>query len=626
MSKIYSRIVAVLLIIGLTATVMWAKAPRTAADEAMLQRKARYMNLEATAAIMDNELIDAHILLRNALRRDSTNPYITQQYYRTKDRLNILDRRDNEAWLGVVRQIFYLDPSDDYYADMYTRMIPKDRIDEVISIFTVLDSVHPSRIEPRKSLAYLYTLKAAEGDSTSADRMKDIYRTLRRRLPGNIEIGIDFFSSLIELGDTAAACAELSRLYAEAPADVDVLLAISRAYALTLNNSDSAMVFVDRALAVEPEAGRVHFTYANLLDMQNDSVGYDREMLTAIVAPDMEYAHKYQIIRNLLVRSQGKAQSQDRLLDSMFHTLNAMHPGEPTLHMLYGTYLSLKDDTEKAAEQFEYSVELEPENIMAWRTLLEQLASLNDEERYGRRLVDARRYFPKDYEMMIRHALYLAEDSLYTESIALMDSLMQLPVPSNISLSKVHEIRGDIYARTDSIDRAVSEYEKAIDFDSEAYMSMNNAAYFLSLRNTDLNKAALYAQMAVGSNPDNAIYLDTYAWVKFKQRDFEFALELINRALCASLNDNRPPAPDGEMPKIITVDDFDSVDSELWQLLDFDILDHAGDIYYFNGDTPRAVTFWQRALDVEPDNEATKTKVRTRSVNPDFTNTFKDSK
>ena len=40
---------------------------------------------------------------------------------------------------------------------------------------------------------------------------------------------------------------------------------------------------------------------------------------------------------------------------------------------------------------------------------------------------------------------------------------------------------------------------------------------------------------------------------------------------------------------------------------------HAGDIYFMNGDPKKAVEYWEKALDFEPDNELLKRKVKHKT-------------
>ena len=71
----------------------------------------------------------------------------------------------------------------------------------------------------------------------------------------------------------------------------------------------------------------------------------------------------------------------------------------------------------------------------------------------------------------------------------------------------------------------------------------------------------------VKAEPNNATYLDTYAWILFEKANYEQAKIYIDQAL---QND-------------------DSLSAE--------VLEHCGDIYFHTGDTTKAVEFWQKAKD-----------------------------
>ena len=90
---------------------------------------------------------------------------------------------------------------------------------------------------------------------------------------------------------------------------------------------------------------------------------------------------------------------------------------------------------------------------------------------------------------------------------------------------------------------------------------------------------------AVQLSPDNATYLDTYAWVFFKQKNYSMALLYIKSAV-----DN-----DGDKPSA-------------------DLLDHYGDILFMNGETEAAVEQWKKALELLPDNELLQRKVQHGTI------------
>lgn len=90
-------------------------------------------------------------------------------------------------------------------------------------------------------------------------------------------------------------------------------------------------------------------------------------------------------------------------------------------------------------------------------------------------------------------------------------------------------------------------------------------------------------ETAIKAEPDNPTTLDTYAWVLFKRKDYAKAREIIDKTL--DLTDER---------------------SE-------EILEHAGDIHFMDGDPDGALEFWKEALQLAPDNELLERKVKHKT-------------
>ena len=67
---------------------------------------------------------------------------------------------------------------------------------------------------------------------------------------------------------------------------------------------------------------------------------------------------------------------------------------------------------------------------------------------------------------------------------------------------------------------------------------MNNYAYYLSLRSIKLDVAEKLSNLVVQNNPNNATYLDTYAWVLFKKKDYQLAKFYMESALSNSTEEN----------------------------------------------------------------------------------------
>ncbi len=188
--------------------------------------------------------------------------------------------------------------------------------------------------------------------------------------------------------------------------------------------------------------------------------------------------------------------------------------------------------------------------------------------------LDLYRYIAPSYYQMKEYDKALAT---YDMALERVDSL-DLELRSDLIGGKA-----DVYFSLGDTLKAFKTYEEALDIFPANTGVMNNYAYYLSLSDRDLDKAERMAAMAVKYNPDNATYLDTYAWVFFKKHDYNMALTYIKAA----------------------IDNDDSGMS--------DIFEHYGDILFMMGEPEQAVEQWKKALEAAPDNELLQRKVKHRT-------------
>ena len=147
---------------------------------------------------------------------------------------------------------------------------------------------------------------------------------------------------------------------------------------------------------------------------------------------------------------------------------------------------------------------------------------------------------------------------------------------------------GDIYHMTEQAEEAYHCYDSALVYNPSNVLVLNNYAYYLSVEEKELDKAEQMSLRTIKAEPSNPTYLDTYAWILYKQQRYEEAYTYIEQALAA-----------------------DSVPSDV-------LYEHAGDICYRMGDTARAVDYWKQALEVQRKAEAVEQrlekKVRTKKM------------
>jgi Tfp pilus assembly protein PilF len=92
-------------------------------------------------------------------------------------------------------------------------------------------------------------------------------------------------------------------------------------------------------------------------------------------------------------------------------------------------------------------------------------------------------------------------------------------------------LTAEAYYRIDDYERSDSLFEALIREEPDNYMLLNNYSYYLAERGEKLEKAKAWSSDVVKNNPENATFLDTYAWVLYKMESFEEAEKYILYAL-----------------------------------------------------------------------------------------------
>ena len=141
---------------------------------------------------------------------------------------------------------------------------------------------------------------------------------------------------------------------------------------------------------------------------------------------------------------------------------------------------------------------------------------------------------------------------------------------------------GDTYQSMKEYAKSEAAYESVLALDPNNAHVLNNYSYYLSLRNTNLEKAKNMADRLVKQNPKDATYLDTYAWVLYKLKDYQGAKKHLEAAVALKK--------------------------------DADILEHYGDVLYQLGDKDEAVQQWLKAKQAGAGSEFIDRKIKEKKL------------
>lgn len=537
--------------------------------------KAEYIFLEAEKQRNMGRDDAFHHLLQYAHSLDPENSAIAYYlgYSRLmKSNLSVSDSLFSSS-LRMMRKHVDAHPEDKYEAMLYANgnMIA-NQVQEGLRVLKIQAERNPHNVEVQLSIADAYARLEDYRNAIAA------YDSVQQWQGQSVQLSARKVRAYQALNDTVGAIGEMRSLLATAPRNVDYNLAMGNMM-LMFGERDSALTYYDKAQQYEPENGATYLAKAQFYNAIGDSVNYDQQTYQALVSKDLDVASKVEVLadyaRHLLVAKDSSARTEN-----LFKVLIEQHPNEPQIRMLFSDYLAAKDDMKGAAEQMDYAVNLDPTDAQAWNRLLVLNIILENYEAAiaaGDRAIELN---PNNIELYgyIAPAYYNIKQydkaiEVYKKALAAVDSTDT--EHRSMFLGGMGDAK---FSMGDTIG-AFALYDQAIEIDPNNVSILNNYAYFLTLCNRDLDKAERMSAKTVQAEPQNATFLDTYAWVFYKRKEYTMAQLYIEMAI---KNERRPSS---------------------------DIYDHYGDILLAVGNKQEALKQWKKALELDAGNKELLEKV-----------------
>jgi len=548
------------------------------------ERKAEYIYMEAIDAICQEDIPRAYHLLERAYELDTTNTaaayylgclLISQQASAKTQSSTQLNRA-----LALIKKHFDASPNDMIETRTYYNVnLMTGNTSEALKAINILLAKDPNNVEMMAAMAEAY----ARGNEFA--KSNEVYDSIVALNGVSMETTSKKLYNYVALHDTTGAINEMQNLLQTAPDNVEYNISMA-ALMVQLGKNDQALTYLNHAQEVDPDNGYIYLSKAQYYDYLNDSVAYDGEIYRALINPNIEVEDKINVmvsyIRDLIAKQDTSAR-----VSRLFETLADQHPHEANIRELYCDYLMINNKYAAAAEQIGYALDIDPSSAKNWRKLL--VINMLDEN-YPAAIQAAEKalqYNPNDIDLYRYIAPAYYQIGEYDRALDTYDRAMKIIDPEDDELrSDIIGGKGDVYMEMGDTVQAYRLYEEALEVYPENASILNNYAYFLAVKGQELDKAEDLAARSINAEP-NVNSLDTYAWVFFKKKDYAQARKYIEMALQLSQEQGDKPSEE--------------------------LFEHYGDILFFCDEPDQAVEQWQKALEIEPDNELLKRKVNDKT-------------
>ena len=453
-----------------------------------------------------------------------------------------------------------LNPDNEQYwillADVYKSM---EDFKSIPSIFDQLLRLKPDKKE------YYYDHAFALFLNNDLDGALKAYNAIEDKFGKDDNIRIARQEVYLKQHNAKKAIDEIATIKEEHPDSTKGYILLANLY-LKLEKPKDALKVLDEGHKRLPEDPYISLSKADAYHALKAEDKSAQELKKAFASDKMNFESKMRLLISLMAN--GKDEQMASLIDELANGLTNSYPTDARAFALYGDILAQQKQLKEAREKYLKAIDLNSRVHAIWEQLLQVELTLGMQKEALAHAYKASALFPQEplTQFFAGHAFFM--EKKYTDARTCFEASLNFVDEKNTPLmTQVYSSLGDTYHALDMFAASDQAYEEALTLDSNNVGTLNNYAYYLSLRKAKLDDAAKMSKRSNELAPDNPTFQDTYAWVLFQQGNYKEALVWIEKAIANS----------------------GSGDAS------FALLEHYGDILFKLGDTDQAVAKWKEA-------------------------------
>ena len=497
-------------------------------------------------------------LLRHCIDIDSTR---SETYYYLAQYYAALKQKDTA--LRYSQKAAELEPDNvDCLEALANAYLTQREYPEAIP---VLERLYEKSRDRDDVLGLLIQLYEQQGDYDNAIRTLTRLETVEGKSERLSYAKSNLYS---QKGDKKAAIAEMKTLADQYPNDNNYRCL----YANTLyvnGQKKKAVAIYDKVLKEEPANRNAQMALLAYYNDQKDTVNVNMMIERVLFNKNASTDDRVALMRQVIGESEQSGGDSTRVL-RLFHRLLDMPEADSELAIFCASYMNMKKmPNDSIRLVLEKALAMSPDQASVRLQLVMYAWEAENHERVIELCRAARQYNPDEMAFYYYQGIAYYQEGQLDEALnAFQNGIGVINSDSNPAIvSDFYAVLGDIMHQKGMENESFAAYDSCLVWKDDNIGCLNNYAYHLSVKGIRLDEAERMSFRTVKAEPKNATYLDTYAWVLFKQKRYDEAQKYIDQTL---ENDSVPSA---------------------------EVLEHAGDIYYHVGEKERAVEFWQKALD-----------------------------
>ncbi len=516
-------------------------------------------------------------LLRRCIEIDSTRSeayYFLAQYYGAM--------KQKETALAYFKKASQLEPDNDIYLETLANAYISQR--KYKEGTETLQRFYEKRPDRDDALGMLIQLYEQQGDYDNAIKALTKLETIEGKSERLSYAKSNFYTMK---GDKEAAISEMKNLADQYPNDNNYRCLYANTLYVNGQKKKAVNIYHD-ILNEEPDNRSAQLALLAYYSDKKDSIQVNEYVERILLNKNATTEDRVGLMRQMISDSEQSNGDSTKVLQ-LFHRMLDMPQADAEIAIFCAAYMNMKKMPNDSIQQvLERVLEISPDHAAARLQLVSYAWQAEDRDRVIALCDDARKYNPDEMAFYYYQGIaYFQKDDLDKALNAFQNGIGVITQESDPEIvSDFYAVMGDIYHQKGMEQEAYAAYDSCLQWKPDNIGCLNNYAYYLSVKGLRLTDAEQMSLRTVKAEPKNPTYLDTYAWILFRQGRYQEAREYIDLTL---ENDSDSTAV---------------------------MLEHAGDIYYMAGEQEKALVFWQKAIDLwdEKQGDTTDKQVLIRKI------------
>ena len=453
----------------------------------------------------------------------------------------------------------------------------QNELDKAVTLLEQMVVRFPAKQDPLFNLLDLY------GRQEKYDEVISTLNRLEKRMGKNEQLSMEKFRIYLQMKDDKKAFQEIESLVQEYPMDMRYQVILGDVY-LQNGKKQEAYDVYQKVLAAEPDNPMAIFSMASYYKQTGQEELYQQQLDTLLLNKKVTPDTKVGVMRQMIVENEQADKDSTQII-ALFDRIMKQEQDDPQIPMLYAQYLLSKNMEAESVPVLELVVDLHPTNNAARLMLFGAEIKKEDYKQIIKVCEPGIEATPDALEFYYYLAVAYNQAEKPDSVISICKRALEHKTADGKKeiVSEFYSILGDMYHTQKQMKEAYAAYDSALVYNPSNIGALNNYAYYLSVERRDLDKAEEMSYKTVKAEPNNATYLDTYAWILFEKGNYAEARIYI---------DNAMKSEGGDKSDVI--------------------VEHCGDIYYMTGDVDGALTYWKKALEMGSESKTLKQKIEKK--------------